>query len=180
MAFAPGITRGACVERTAPTDLSLRRCESRDAADLWILFNDEDYQRSGALTRFDDPEAVACWLAAHRSGNFEIVGVCADAVVGFAGLYPFPGRQSHAGQVSLGVRKPFQGCGYGRVLLRAILATADRLAGLSRVQLNVLVDNARAIALYRSCDFVIEGRHLCFAQRDAQFVDAFTMARMKP
>jgi putative acetyltransferase len=62
--------------------------------------------------------------------------------------------------------------------LKLILDSADILAGLSRIQLNVFTDNERAIALYHSFGFRIEGRHESFACRDGAYVDAFTMARL--
>lgn len=49
-----------------------------------------------------------------------------------------------------------------------------------RVELNVHADNARAIALYRSLDFVEEGRHTGYVLRNGAYVDALSMARLHP
>ena len=45
------------------------------------------------------------------------------------------------------------------------------------------IDNGRipgAIALYRSLDFVEEGRHVGYVLRNGAYVDALSMARLHP
>jgi putative acetyltransferase len=42
------------------------------------------------------------------------------------------------------------------------------------------VDNAAGIALYEKFGFEIEGTHRRFAFRDGEYVDAYSMARLKP
>lgn len=58
------------------------------------------------------------------------------------------------------------GQGLGAEATRAVLAYAFDTLGLHRVDLRVLAFNARAIATYRRCGFVVEGR-----ERDAALVD---------
>jgi putative acetyltransferase len=165
--------------RALPAGLQIRPRDKGDSIGLWNLFTQEQYQRFAALAApFDSPEDVDVWLDGFGPGNLEVVGTVDGAVVAFAGLYPLSGRQSHTGWISLVVHDEFHGRGIGTVLLKLILDSADILAGLSRVQLNVFVDNERAIALYRSFGFRIEGRHESFACRDGAYVDAFTMARL--
>jgi RimJ/RimL family protein N-acetyltransferase len=61
-------------------------------------------------------------------------------------------------------------------LLRVLLATAECVAKLTKVQLTVFVDNAPAIQLYQRLGFEIEGIHRQFARRDDGFVSAYSMA----
>ena len=165
--------------RALPQKLRIRPRGKGDSEGLWSLFAQEQYQRFAALSApFDSPEDVEAWLDRFGSGNLEVVGTVGAAIVAFAGLYPLGGRQSHTGWISLVVHDEFQGRGIGTVLLKLILNSADILAGLSRIQLNVFTDNERAIALYHSFGFRIEGRHESFACRDGAYVDAFTMARL--
>jgi putative acetyltransferase len=49
-----------------------------------------------------------------------------------------------------------------------------------RIELIVYVDNAPAIALYEKFAFEVEGTHHQFAFRDGEYVDAYSMARLKP
>jgi RimJ/RimL family protein N-acetyltransferase len=58
------------------------------------------------------------------------------------------------------------GQGIGRAAIRAVFPHAFSVMGLHRLSLRVLAYNARAIACYRACGFVEEGR-----EREAAFVD---------
>lgn len=66
-----------------------------------------------------------------------------------------------------------------RALLGEILAIADRWLNLKRVELTVYTDNDRAIRLYERNGFVKEGHLRCFGFRDGEYVDAYTMARIR-
>jgi putative acetyltransferase len=163
-----------------PASLVVRPCNgAADAKGLWALFDQEGYRRFGTLLeQFESPDQVAEWLEAHRSGSFQIVGLVGGNVIAFAGLYPLAGRQGHVGWISIGVDERFQRRGFGRSLLRLVIATADLWVGLERLQLHVFTDNIPAIALYQAFGFEIEGRHDRFARRGDAYVDAFTMARL--
>lgn len=127
---------------------------------------------------FASAQAVAEWLDAGRASGFQVVAELGTGVVGFAGLYPYIGRQSHAGFFTIGVLPQHQRCGIGTQLLEGILVAADTFAGLRRLELTVLADNARAISLYRRHGFTVEGRHRCFVQDGDLLIDGLTMARV--
>ncbi len=159
---------------------SFRRREPRDDAGLFALFSEEQFLRAASGRRpFATSEELRLWLdnlsAAQR---FEIVADAAEELLGFAGLYVFGDGFEHAGWLMLGVREHAQRNGIGSGLLRIIVKTAHIFAGLRRLQLTVFCDNDVAIRLYKRFGFEIEGRHRCYAQRGADFVDAFTMARI--
>lgn len=65
-------------------------------------------------------------------------------------------RLRHAAQLYLGVLRGHWGRGLGSALLTEALAWAPR-AGISRLELFVMKDNARAIALYERLGFRVEG-----------------------
>ena len=70
--------------------------------------------------------------------------------------------------------------GKGRYeLMTALIERAERWMQMTRLELEVYVDNAAAIALYRKHGFVEEGRMRAYAFRDGQYVDALGMARVK-
>jgi L-phenylalanine/L-methionine N-acetyltransferase len=165
----------------APERLVLRARAASDGEGLLALFNQPRCRYFAQL--FDDFAGLAeldAWTAAIGKGSFEVVASLGPQLVGYAGLYPLRGRQSHVGWTSVCVHDDHQGQGIGTALLETVIATADLLAGLRRVQLNVYADNERAISLYRRHGFHIEGRHDGFASRDGELVEALTMARVQP
>jgi putative acetyltransferase len=79
----------------------------------------------------------------------------------------------------MAVRDDRQGKGVGTALMEAALDLADNWLDLARIELQVFTDNQAGIALYEKFGFEKEGRHRCFAFRDGQYVDAYSMARIK-
>ena len=154
----------------------------------------DDYE---ALHRiFSGPKAVAgtlqlpltsaeTWrnrLAEPPEGLFSLVA-CADGeVVGSLGLETSPTRwrMRHAGSIGMAVRDDWQGKGVGTALMRAALDLADNWLNLTRIELRVYVDNSAAVALYKKFGFEIEGTHRRLSFRDGEYVDAYSMARIKP
>ena len=169
-----------CAAHPWPPGLHARRCADDDADALWALFSQPDVRHFAVMdpALFETPDTVKAWLRDSRSGTFRAVGVFEGMLVGFAGLYPLQGRQNHVGCVTLAVHEDFRGRGIAAALLNLLLATADRLAGLRRVQLQVLVDNCPAIALYKASGFHTEARHVAMVQSGGGYADAYTMARL--
>jgi L-phenylalanine/L-methionine N-acetyltransferase len=71
------------------------------------------------------------------------------------------------------------GRGVGTELMEAALDLADNWLNLTRIELRVYVDNAPAIALYEKFGFEVEGTHRYFAFRNGEYVDAYSMARLR-
>ena len=98
----------------------------------------------------------------------------AGAVVGYA-----VARERIAGVVSLSmaVAPAARGRGGGRRLLDAVLAHAAS-TGAHKVDLEVWPDNGRAIALYASAGFVVEGlKRDHYRRRDGTLRSALLMGR---
>jgi putative acetyltransferase len=158
--------------------ISLRRREARDAEALFCMFSQPLCQLGMVLKPFSSPEELQAWLESKGSGNFEAVATVDDQAIGYSGLFACEGMQDHVGSMSLFVHDDFHSRGIGTLMMKALLATADVLIGLRRVQLIVFCDNEPAIALYRKFDFQIEGRLECFVRRGDDFLPAYTMARL--
>ena len=88
-------------------------------------------------------------------------------------------RMRHIGRIGMAVRDDWQGKGIGTALMEAALDLADNWLNLTRIELHVYVDNAAGIALYEKFGFEVEGTHRRFAFRDGEYVDAYSMARLK-
>jgi len=113
---------------------------------------------------------------------FSLVACVDGEVVGNLGLETNATRwrMRHTGRIGMAVRDDWQGKGVGSALMEAALDLADNWLNLTRIELHVYVDNAAGIALYEKFGFEIEGTHRRFAFRDGEYVDAYSMARLKP
>jgi putative acetyltransferase len=120
-------------------------------------------------------------LAEPTEGLFLLVACVEGEVVGNLGLETSPARprMRHVGGVGMAVRDDWQGKGVGTELMRAALDLADNWLNLTRIELRVYVDNSAAVALYKRFGFEIEGTHRRMAFRDGEYVDAYSMARIR-
>lgn len=80
------------------------------------------------------------------------------APVGHLLLEPLaPAAASHVVQLTIVVHPGHTGQGYGRMLMNHAIAWARRSPTIERIELRVRSSNPRAIGLYRSLGFEIEG-----------------------
>ena len=113
----------------------------------------------------EGPEPAASWVLVDDAGR----------IVGNAGAH-----ERSAGVLYLGmaILPEARGQGGGRALLEAILGHAQA-CGAHKVELEVWIDNARAIALYASAGFEVEGlRRDHYRRRDGRLRSALLMARL--
>jgi len=160
-----------------PEGLVIRAAQPSDLQDLAHLSNLPSVRHGTLRLPFQSDKAVADRLAKVIVGA-SIVAVVDARIVGHAELARHAGRRSHAGSVAVSVHDAWQGRGIGRLLMSALLDTADSWLGLRRLELEVFADNAAAVALYRKLGFVEEGRLRAYAIRDGVLADVFTMARI--
>jgi putative acetyltransferase len=114
--------------------------------------------------------------------DLPLVAELGGEVVGSAGLHPVGPhiRRRHAWVLGISVLPQMQGQGVGTALMQALCDYADNWVGALRLELGVYTDNARALALYRKFNFVIEGTQKAYALRNGQYVDSHMMARLHP
>jgi putative acetyltransferase len=113
-------------------------------------------------------------------GLYHLVGCTDEEVVGHLGLETFTRpRRRHVGEIGMAVRDDWQGKGVGTVLMGAALDLADNWLNLTRVELSVYTDNAAGVALYKKFGFEVEGTHRRYVFRNGEYVDAYSMARIK-
>ncbi|TCL75003.1 putative acetyltransferase [Rhizobium sp. BK251] len=114
-----------------------------------------------------------------QPGSISLVAVIGDMIVGDAGMTRLQGRRSHAASLGMGVHDAYAGRGIGSALLGELVDMADNWLDLKRLELTVYTDNAAAIGLYQKFGFEKEGQLKAFGFRAGQYVDAYTMARLK-
>jgi L-phenylalanine/L-methionine N-acetyltransferase len=99
-------------------------------------------------------------------------------VVGTVGLtVNKSSRVRHSASLGIMVHKDYQGMGIGRELLKKVLDVSDNWLMLVRIELGVFVDNEKAINLYKSLGFEIEGTKKYAAIRNGKYEDEYIMAR---
>jgi L-phenylalanine/L-methionine N-acetyltransferase len=162
-------------------DISIRHAEPDDAEAIHRILSGPRATAGTLQLPFQSVEDVRRRFLESPEGLYHLVACVEGEVVGHLGLETFPGRprRRHVGSLGMAVRDDLQGRGVGTALLEAALDLADNWLGLTRLELSVYVDNAAGVDLYKKVGFEVEGTHRRFAFRDGEFVDAYSMARVK-
>ena len=163
-------------------DITVRGTEPEDYRALQRIFSGPRAVAGTLQMPFPSGETWRERLAESPEGLHSLVACVDGEVVGSLGLETSPTRwrMRHVGTIGMAVRDDWQGKGVGTALMEAALDLADNWLNLTRIELTVYVDNAAAIALYEKFRFEIEGTHRRLAFRDGEYVDGYSMARIKP
>jgi len=106
----------------------------------------------------------------------QFVAVEHERVVGWCDVLPKPHpAMRHSGVLGMGVIDSHRGRGIGRALMEAALKAAWE-KGLSRIELTVRADNARAKRLYESFGFAVEGLCRNHMLVQGEYADSYLMA----
>lgn len=161
--------------------ISIRRAEPEDFAAVQAIYAGPAAQAGTLQLPFPSLDLWRQRLQAVDPNAHLLLACAAGEVVGQLGLYVLGNpRRRHVGDLGMGVRDDWQGQGVGTALLRAAIGLADGWLQLRRLELQVYADNVAGIALYSGHGFVEEGRHRDFAYREGAYVDAISLARVKP
>ena len=125
-------------------------------------------------------ERMRSFIADHVArGTPCLVARESKRVIGWCDIQPaWHHALRHCGSLGMGLIRDYRGMGLGRRLLDACLNRAASRPGLSRIELEVRVDNARALQLYEEVGFMIEGRKQRRMQVDGECIDTFVMAKL--
>ena len=134
---------------------ALRETTQRTHAQTDYLLSYPDEQSA------DDEQEARSLEETERSCNeVELVAIIDGRIVGSAGVSAVRSRRKVAHRVRFGISvlKDYWGMGIGRVLMEASIDCA-RQAGCTQLELEVVADNERAVALYRCAGFEEYGRN---------------------
>lgn len=162
--------------------ISIRRTEPGDYEAMRQIFAGPKVVWGTLQLPFPSAEIWRKRLTETPEGTFRLVACSEQELAGQLDIHTFPNhpRRRHAGEIGMAVRDDFQGQGVGTALLQAAVDVADNWLNLLRLELEVYTDNEPALRLYQKCGFVIEGTLVRCAYRAGQYVDVYTMARLKP
>ncbi len=163
-------------------EITVRHSEPEDYEAMHRIFSGQRAIAGTLQMPFPRAETWRERLSEPPEGLYSLVACVEGEVVGEISLHTFPTRwrMRHAGSIGMVVRDDWQGRGVGTALMEAALDLADNWLGLTRIELRVYADNTAGIALYEKFAFEVEGTHRRFAFRDGEYVDAYSMARLKP
>jgi putative acetyltransferase len=160
-------------------EIRIRATEATDAEALAELFACPRVQANTLQLPFRSVEFSRSRIQADPLAH-RLVAVVDGRVVGALGLHLEQNpRRRHCAGLGMGVHDDFQGQGVGSALMRAAIDLAENWLGVRRLELTVYTDNAPAVHLYEKFGFVIEGTLRQYALRGGQYVDAYSMARLR-
>ena len=144
----------------------LRHALAEDAAAVIDNFNlthgETDYLLTYPDESRSDVAAEARFLQAKAdsANEVEIIAQVGDVIAGTAGIDAVGGRYKlrHRAEFGVSVAREYWGLGIGRALLNACIDCA-RQAGYTQLELDVVGENRRAMALYESVGFREYGRN---------------------
>ena len=122
-----------------------------------------------------DPDVVRGW-AVGAAGVDRWVAVDDDRVLGYVAVLRLPGWSDHVGEVRLVVAPDARGSGLGRDLARHAVVRALE-AGLAKLVVEVVADQAPALALFTALGFTGEALLVDHIRdRDGQLRDLMVLA----
>ena len=127
-----------------------------------VTHEETDYLLSYPDENSFDAEQEALFLERKTESinEIEIIAVVDGKVVGTAGIEAVGTMYKirHRAEFGISVLKEYWGLGLGTALLRACIQCAKE-AGYVQLELNVVANNTRAIAIYKKMGFVEYGRN---------------------
>jgi L-phenylalanine/L-methionine N-acetyltransferase len=161
--------------------ITIRRANPDDYELVTRVFEDDSTTSGTLQTPFPSKEDWRRRLEQFVEGDYLLLAFVDGEIAGNAGLHPAgkSPRRAHVRMLGIVVHSRFQGHGVGKALMQALMDLADKWLPVTRIELTVFTDNARAIKLYESFGFEREGVHKAYALRDGQYADTLAMARIR-
>ena len=113
------------------------------------------------------------------SSDNNIIAIQDDEILGQLSLIVIEKlRKKHVATFGMGVSSSHTGKGIGSKLLTTALDLTDNWLDITRVELEVYIDNEAAINLYKKFGFEVEGTSKNYAFKTGKYVDALFMERI--
>ena len=144
----------------------IRNGNAADGLAAYEVFNlthaETDYLRTYPDEYSSDPEQEAQFLKekTESPNEIELIAIIDGKVVGSAGIEAVGKnyKVKHRADFGISVLQEYWGLGLGKALTQACIQCAKD-AGYAQLELDVVADNDRALALYQSLGFEEDGRN---------------------
>ena len=144
----------------------LRNGEFADGEAVFVNFNETHAETDYLLSYPDEnsfnaeQEAEFLKEKTESSNEVEIVALVDGVVAGTAGIEAVGAKYKlkHRAELGIAILKEYWGLGIGKALMEACIECAKD-AGYTQLELNVVAENERAVALYKKMGFVEYGRN---------------------
>ena len=162
-------------------EITIRRADPGDYELVARVFEDDSTTSGTLQTPYPSKDRWKKLMSEPAEGDYLLLAFVDGQIAGLAGLHPVgkSPRRAHARMLSICVVGPYQGKGVSTRLMQALLDLADKWLPVTRIELTVFSDNARAIKLYERFGFEPEGTHKAYALRDGAYADTLAMARIR-
>ena len=147
-------------------EVLLRNGEFADGEAVFVNFN-ETHAETDYLLSYPDENSFNAQQEAEFLKNktespneIEIVALVDGVVAGTAGIEAVGAKYKlkHRAELGIAILKEYWGLGLGKALMEACIECAKE-AGYTQLELNVVAENERAVALYKKMGFVEYGRN---------------------
>lgn len=166
------------------TPISIREARPEDARELLRFIHQISFESDflsfgpGEFDLNEEQEAEFLRRSLECSNRIYMVAFEGEKAIGTVnfsgGSRP---RTCHSGELGLSVARSHWGQGIGTRLLQHLIAWAEAHATVDKLQLQVRVDNDRAIALYQRLGFEHEGTIKRAMAIDGVYYDSHLMGR---
>ena len=164
------------------TRITIRPLRLTDAEDIHELMHMPNVlwgsSRLPSTTAEEWRQTIEQWIHDERMHVF--VADIQDKAVAMVRVRVGEGRTRHIGELAMAVHDKYQGQGIGKMLMLTVIDLVDNWLNLMRLSLDVYTDNERALRLYKTFDFEIEGRIRSGSYRNGKYIDSYLMGRLRP
>lgn len=164
---------------------TFRSADVEDAAQMIEYLNqislDTPYlaNEPGEVTLSVDDEEKFLTRIKADARSLMLVVLHGDEIIGAANVNPVSSkpRMCHRCSIGISLKKPFWNEGIGSEMMKTLIKTATDV-GFEQMELEVVVENERALALYKKFGFEICGRHPHdMKYKDGTYADVFLMVK---
>lgn len=131
----------------------------------------------GEEPTLEEERHILAGFAAADNAVMKIAVTPSGEVIGMAGFQGGKRRAvRHAGGIGISVSQAWREQGVGTALMQQLIAWARATGIIQRMELEVNVENERALHVYRKLGFQIEGRKQAALYKEGRYLDNYVMA----